>query len=147
MPIRSLLVCAAILALASGCVTHREELPADMTGWVGEITSYNKVVSKSAGMVGYLKVFRYTKEGYGEPFELYHVYDLDFRERGFIEPTGRATRYVFLPPAVAGVKDTPVEKETLGAQPLTWNVALILECPKDLRITPATAADLKRPGT
>jgi hypothetical protein len=144
MPIRNFLVCASILALAAGCVHHYERMPADMTGWVGEITSYNKVVSKSAGTVGYLKVFRYTKKGYGEPFELYHVYDLDFRERGIVEPRGTATKYIFLPPAVAEVKETPVEKQALGAQPLPWNVALILESPKDLKIVPATAADLKR---
>ncbi len=112
---------------------------------MGKIVSYRKVVHPEHGIVGYVKEYRYAQKGYGEPFTLYHVYDLDFRERGVVDQLGRATKYVDLPEEVARVRKKTREEVQLEAQPLPYNVAKILDVePVGVKLLPATPDDLKR---
>jgi len=141
MRIRGLLLVLALVCAA--CASSSREADTSTEGWAGEIIAYKKAVSAEHGIVGYVKVFEYQKLGHGPNFLLFHVYDLNFVERGIVGERGTATKYVFLPEEVARVKGTTIERVALPAQPLAWNVAKILETPTDLTIVEAKAEDLR----
>jgi hypothetical protein len=130
------LVCAA-------CASSAREADTSTEGWAGEIVAYKKAVSETHGIVGYVQVFEYQKPGHGPNFRLYHVYDLNFKERGIITERGTATKFVYLPTEVARVQGKSIDRVELPAQPLEWNVAKILETPTDLKIVEAKVEDLK----
>jgi hypothetical protein len=144
MGIRSLLVCVLVAGTLAACASSPppdEPLPA----WKGTIVAHNKVTVDGGGTVGYVKTFRYSRPGYGRPYELYHVYDAEFVERGFVSERGTAVKYVQLPPQIAKVKGHELESEQLPAQPLAYNVAKILEVDETVRIEPVTAAEVAAP--
>ena len=140
MRIRYFLLAVAILAVAA-CQSNQKSNPEDP--WVGSIVAYSKVVSERHGIVGYVKEFRYAKEGYGEPYTLFHVYDLDFDERGVINELGKGTKYEILARDVAEVRGKVREEIELGAQPLAYNVGVILDVTGPVRLIKATEEDLK----
>ena len=144
MRIRHFPALLAVLALVAACQSSPKGKQSDE--WVGHLVAYRKAVSASHGTVGYVKTWEYRNEGAGDPFVLYHVYDLNFRERGVVTPMGTGTKYVYLPPAVAQAKGKVREDEALSAQPLLWNVSLILDVPHDLKLVPVTPAELKAAG-
>lgn len=141
MRISGLLLVVAILAVA--CSSHGDRAQPPLEGWDKHIIAYKKIVSYDRGLVGYIKVFRYEEQGHGSHYDLYHVFDLNFRERGVITPQGRATKYVYLPSEVARVKGREIEKVELPIQPLEWNAAKLLDIKPGVEVTEATAADLK----
>ena len=141
MRIRGLLL--AVTLVCAACASSTREADTSTEGWAGEIVAYKKAVSATHGVVGYVKVFEYQKPDHGPSFKLYHVYDLNFRERGIITERGTATKFVYLPDEVARVRGKTIEREELGAQPLEWNTAQILETPTDLTIVEAKAEDLR----
>ena len=140
MRIRGLLLALVIVSAACASSPAPET---DTEGWTDEVVAYKKAVSATRGIVGYVKVRRYSKPECGSDFILFHVYDLEFQERGIVTPEGRATRYVYLPDEVARVKGYTIEKVELGAQPLEWQTAEILEVPTDITIVEANPGDFK----
>ena len=141
MRIRGLLL--AVTLVCAACASSAKEADTSTEGWTGEIVSYRKAVSAEHGIVGYVKVFEYQKPGHGPNFLLFHVYDLDFKERGVVTERGTATKFVYLPSEVARVRGMTIERVELPAQPMEWNVAQILETPTDLTIVEAKASDLQ----
>jgi hypothetical protein len=141
MRIRGLLL--AVTLVCAACASSAKEADTSTEGWASEIVAYKKAVSETHGIVGYVKVFEYQKPGHGPNFKLYHVYDLDFKERGIVTERGTATKFVYLPAEVARVRGMTLERVELPAQPLEWNTAQILETPTDLTIVEARAEDLK----
>lgn len=145
MRYRHFLTFLAIVGLLAACTTPRDE--AIREGWKGHIVAYQKVVSDRHGVVGYVKVYEYRDEPYPDSFRLYHVFDLDFRERGVLNEGGTGKKYVYLPLEEGRSKGVPVEERELQAQPFLYNVGQVLEVGGELKVLPATEADLKRPGT
>ena len=139
MRIRYFLLAVAILAVVA-CQSNQRAEPLDP--WGGSLVAYSKVVSERHGIVGYVKELSYAKEGYGEPYHLFHVYDLDFDERGVINELGRGTKYVELARDIAEVRGKPREEIALGAQPLAYNVGVILDVTGPVRLIKATEEDL-----
>ncbi len=139
-----LLLLCALVALV-GCRTQAPRT--EFAGHLGTLVSYNKVVSERHGTVGYVKVFEYTAEGKGDSFSLYHVYDLNFRERGILTPMGTGTKFVDLPTEIALAKGKKREEIALVAQPITLNVAdcLDLDLNMKLKIVPARPEDVAPP--
>jgi hypothetical protein len=148
MRARYFLLILLVIPVVAGCRSTAE--PVDDLGkiaWPGEIVSYRKAVSPAHGIVGYVKEYEYGKTGYGEPFRVFHVYDLDFVERGVLNQSGTGVRYLDLPRQQARVKGVVREEIPLEAQPLELNVAVILgvEEAGPVKLRRATAEDLKRP--
>jgi hypothetical protein len=56
------------------------------------LRSYHAINSAFQGKVGYVKVFDVTEAG-GPVYQWKYVYDLDYRELGFIDQFGKAYRY------------------------------------------------------
>jgi hypothetical protein len=145
MVIRNLLAFLVILGLFAACASKappKEQLPA----WKGEVVSHYKVVIEGQnvgerGIVGWVKVFRYSRPGFGPPYDLYHVYDTNFKEVGFISPRGTATKYIEYRPGLSKVVGREHDTEILEAQPLEWNVAKLLELDAKVRVVPATPQD------
>ena len=136
----------AVLVVA-GCTAtpvDRDE-PGDLV-WPGQIISYRKAVSERHGIVGYVLEYEYAKDTWGESFRAFHVYDLDFEERGILNQTGTGVKIVTLPRETARVKGVVKEQVPLEAHPLEFNVAVILEVEDAgrVRLVKATQADLKR---
>jgi hypothetical protein len=142
MRIRTILPALCLLALLSGCTSGAKRT--EFAGYVGMPVSYNKVVHPMHGTVGYVEVKEYTAEGKGDAFRLYHVLDLNYRERGILTPTGTGTRFVDLPSEIALVKGRPRDEVPLEAQTVPWNVAVCLDFdPRttQLALTPARPED------
>ncbi len=144
---RTLGLLLVLTLVFTGCASSSKDAQtpdADAPGWHKEIVAYQKAVSATQGIVGWVKVFEYTRPESSTSHRLYHVYDLEFKERGFVTEKGTATKYVQLPADVARVKGYEIEKVALGVQPLEWNVAKILEVTEDLRIQKASRTDVKQ---
>jgi hypothetical protein len=144
MRISYFLLALSVVFLAGACrSTTPNDLPPE--AWVGHTVAYSKAVSEKHGIVGFVKTKRYTREKGGEPFDLYHVLDLELTERGIVDQRGAGTKYEFLPPEIARVKGKAWEEIPLQAQPLALNVAVILglDIDEELKLLPATAKDLE----
>jgi len=147
MPIRIFLLGLAILAIFSGCKTSEESTYAEGADpWIGSLVAYKKVVSERHGIVGYIKVFEFKTEEFGETYHLYKVLDLDFVERGLLYPRGEGMKFVNVAPEVAAVTGITREEIELGPQPLTLNLSKILEVSLPLKVIEAGPADLERPA-
>ncbi len=145
MPIRIFLLGLAILAIFSGCKTTEENTYAEGADpWVGNLVAYKKVVSERHGIVGYIKVFEFKTEEFGETYHLYKVLDLDFEERGLLYPRGEGMKFVNVAPEVARVTGMTREEIELGPQPLELNLSKILEVDMPLKVLEAGPADLER---
>ena len=142
MRTRDFLLIVLVLALVSSCAAQPVS-PVEEKAWVGELVAYKKAVSRSHGIVGYVKVFDYRQKGYDEPYRMFHVFDLNFQERGILTPMGTGHKIVVLPTDVARVKGTTREEIPLDAQPLPMNVARCLDVEPDLQLLPANPADVK----
>ncbi|MEN8148630.1 MAG: hypothetical protein ABFS86_02335 [Planctomycetota bacterium] len=138
------LVCTACASPSEDAAAPDADVPGPDGQWDREIVAYHKAVSASQGIVGWVKVFEYTRPDSSSSHRLFHVYDRGFQERGFVTEKGTGTKYVQLPSSVAEVKGYEVEKIPLPAQPLAWNVAQILDVPTDLRIVKASQGDVKK---
>lgn len=144
MRIRHFLVLLAVAALVAACHSAPQGQPSD--AWVGHLVQYRKAVSESHGTVGYVKTWEYENDGKGEPFTLYHVYDVNFVERGVVTEMGTGTKYVDVPIGAQRATGKTREEEPLPAQPLTWNVAQILDVKPDVKLVPVSPAELKAAG-
>ena len=141
MLIRDFLLILLALGLVTSCATERVRSPVVDEAWVGELVAYKKAVSRSHGIVGYVKVFDYRQTGYDQPYRVFHVYDLEFEERGILTPMGTGHKIVKLPREVARVKGTTREEIPLAAQPLALNVARCLDIAPDLALVDARPED------
>jgi len=140
---RTLGLLLALTLVCTACASSSKESDTSTEGWTEEIVAYKKAISATHGVVGYVKVFEYSREGHGPNYLLFHVFDLNFKRRGIVTEMGTATKFVYLPDEVARVKGRTIERVELAAQPLEWNVAKILDTPTDLTIVEAKAEDLK----
>ena len=141
MRIRHFLALVVIAGIAAGCYTKPKPKPEEP--WAGQYVAAHRVVSEAHGTVGIVKTFEYSKAGAGEPFRLFHVYDLALRERGRVSPMGPGTKYVELPPEIARARGTEREDRALPAQPLEFNVGVILDVdPGDIKLVRMTPAEL-----
>ncbi len=143
MPTRMFLLCLVLLAIFTGCKTSQDDGETD--AWIGQLVAYKKVVSERHGIVGYIKVFEFKKEEFGEAYQLYRILDLNFVERGILYPRGQGLKFVDVAPEVARVTGATREEIELGPQPLELNLAKILEVDLPLKVYKASAADLERP--
>jgi len=147
---RTLGLLLALTLVFTGCASSSKDADtgsapdSDAPGWDRQIVAYLKAVSASQGVVGWVKVYEYSRPESPDRYRLFHVYDRGFQERGFITEKGTGTKYVQLPSDVARVKGYEIEKVPLASQPLEWNVAKILDVPTDIRITKASASDVKQ---
>jgi len=139
---RDFLLILLVLALAGSCVSEPMS-PLEEKAWVGELVAYKKAVSQSHGIVGYVKVYDYRQKGYDEPYRMFHVFDLNFEERGILTPMGTGHKIVTLPVDVARVKGKTREQIPLDAQPLPMNVARCLDVEPDLTLVPAREEDVR----
>jgi hypothetical protein len=146
MRIRHFLVLVAVAGLFAACRSSPAPNGMSEKQWVGHLVAYRKAVSESHGTVGYVKTWRFENETGGEPFTLYRVYDLNFKERGVVTPMGTGKKYIDLPTEIARVKGHEREIEELPAQPLTWDVSVILDTPHDIKLVPVTPAELAAAG-
>ena len=147
MPMRIFLLGLALLTLFSGCETSTEEssFGSGADPLIGNLVAYKKVVSERHGIVGYIKVFEFKTEEFGETYHLYRVLDLDFVERGLLYPRGEGMKFVVVAPEVAAVTGITLEEIELGPQPLDLNLSKILEVGLPLKVVEAGPADLERP--
>ena len=141
MRIRHFLVLVSVAVIVAGCLSKsppRQEAP-----WAGQYIAAHRAVSQAHGTVGIVKTWEYSKPGAGEPFRGFHVFDLSFRERGVVNPMGTGTKYVELPPEIARAKGVEREDQALPAQPLEYNVGVILDVdPGDIRLVRMTPAEM-----
>jgi hypothetical protein len=145
MRTRHFLVLVVVASLAAGCYTKPKPRAEDP--WQGQYLAAHRVVSQARGTVGFVKTWEYSKPGAGEPFRLFHVYDLNFVERGVVSPMGTGTKYVELPPEIARAKDAEREDQALPAQPLEYNVGVILDVdPGDVKLVRISPAELAALG-
>jgi hypothetical protein len=149
MPMRIFLLSLALLTLITGCETSTEEsqFGSGADPLIGNLVAYKKVVSERHGIVGYIKVFEFKTEEFGEAYHLYRVLDIDFVERGLLYPRGEGLKFNDVAPEIAAVTGVTREEIELGPQPLDLNLSKILEVGLPLKVLPAGPDDLKRPGT
>ena len=143
MRTRDFLLILTLLAVFGSCASPQPMSPIEEKTWVGELVSYQKAVSRSHGIVGYVKVFDYRQKGYDQPYRVFHVYDLNFVERGILTPMGTGHKIVRLPEEVARVMGTTREEIALDAQALPLNVARCLDVEPDLSLHPARPEDVQ----
>lgn len=89
------------------------------------LRDYKVVMSAHQGKVGFIKVYDVT-EGGGNPYPWSYVYDLDWKELGFVDQFGGAFRYHFYSPAEAAQQNLVLRGERLPADSLQNNVMRML---------------------
>jgi hypothetical protein len=133
-PLTCLALCLLALA-ASACRTSpSDKRRAAVEGGAlihREVKSYHVISAAHRGRVGYVKVFDVT-EGGGPPYEWKYVYDNDWRELGFVNQFGGATKYHYYSPSEQVQQNQTLRATPLPSDSLERNVLRMLD------IDPAT---------
>ena len=149
MKTASLLVAALALAASAGCSSKpaaEGETPGDLygAGVRGEPRSYHVVYSAQRGKVGYAKVFD-VAEGGGPVFQWKYVYDLDWKELGYIDQLGTAYQYKPYTPFERDYQPGTIRVVRLPSDSTERNAMRMLGMDPaldDVTFPEATAADL-----
>lgn len=91
-----------------------------------EIKDYRVIMAGHRGKVGYLKVYDVT-EGGGTPYEWKYVYDINWRELGFVDQFGGATKYHFYSPSEQQQQNRELRATRLPSDSLEANVLRMLD--------------------
>lgn len=90
-----------------------------------KVKAYHVIVSAHKGKVGYVKVYDVT-EGGGVPYEWKYVYDADWKELGFVDQFGGATKYHYYSPSEQAQQNLDLRATRLPSDSLQRNVMRML---------------------
>jgi hypothetical protein len=109
-----------------------------------KVKAYHVIVSAHKGKVGYVKVEDVT-EGGGVPYEWKYVYDADWRELGFVNQFGGATKYHYYSPSEQAQQNEDLRATLLPSDSLQRNVLRMLDIDPstdDVTFPEATNSDI-----
>jgi len=91
-----------------------------------EVKEYRVILSAHNGPIGYLKTFSMT-EGGGPPYDWNYVYDKDWKELGFVDQFGSATKYHYYPPSEQAQQNVDLRATKLPSDSLQANVLRMMD--------------------
>jgi hypothetical protein len=91
-----------------------------------EVKEYRVILSAHSGPIGYLKTFAVT-EGGGPPYDWNYVYDSNWKELGFVDQFGSATKYHYYPPFEAAQQNVILRATKLPSDSLSANVLRMMD--------------------
>jgi hypothetical protein len=128
-PLPTLAILGLALA-AGGCRTslsdaRRKEID-DGALIQRQVKEYHVILAAHRGPIGFLKVFDVT-EGGGVPYRWSYVYDSNWRELGFVDQFGGATKYHYYPPSEAQQQNQVLRAVKLPSDSLEVNVLRMMD--------------------
>jgi hypothetical protein len=99
---------------ANGALIHRQ------------VKEYRVVLAAHRGPIGYLKTFDVT-EGGGPAYEWNYVYDSNWKELGFVDQFGAATKYHYYPPSEQAQQNLDLRATKLPSDSLSANVLRMMD--------------------
>jgi hypothetical protein len=109
-----------------------------------KVKQYHTIVSAHTGKVGYVKVYDVV-EGGGVPYEWKYVYDANWKELGFVDQFGGATKYHYYSPSEQAQQNLDLRATRLPSDSLQRNVMRMLDIDPstdDVTFPVATTADI-----
>ena len=91
-----------------------------------QVRSYHLVYSEHDGKVAYLKVYAVQEAG-GPIYDWSYVYDLDWKELGFVDQFGKAYRYHYYPEIGQEAHKKVLRYDPMPSDSLERNVMRMLE--------------------
>jgi hypothetical protein len=95
-------------------------------GIKGKLAGYHTIMAAHKGKVGFIKVYDVTEFG-GNPYQWKYVYDVDWKELGFVDQFGGAVRYHYYSPSEAAHQNRVLRADRLPADSLENNVMRMLD--------------------
>jgi hypothetical protein len=89
------------------------------------LVGYHTIMSAHSGKVGYVKVYDVT-EGGGNPYPWKYVYDVNWKELGFVTQFGSAMRYHEYPPSEQAAQKLELRGDWMPSDSLENNVMRML---------------------
>ena len=91
-----------------------------------QVKEYHVILSAHNGPIGYLKTFDVT-EGGGPSYEWNYVYDKNWKELGFVDQFGTATKYHYYAPSEQAQQNLDLRATKLPSDSLSANVLRMMD--------------------